>query len=102
MPVKKQKKSLERLGSGWRMSKGLEALKILKATAIATSSLVKESIEHIEEYIEEQATTIEKDLEVLEQIKELTKSNPDLEEEILLSSRLEEYQKIKEWLENEN
>ena len=83
------------------MSKSLEALKILKATAIAISNFVKESIEHIEEYIEEQATTIEKDLEVLEQIKELTKSNPDLEEEILLSSRLEEYQKVKEWLEND-
>lgn len=51
------------------MSKGLEALKILKTTAITTSSLVKEAIEHIEEYIEEQATTIEKDLEVLDVIK---------------------------------
>ena len=54
-----------------------------------------------DKYALECCDELDNKLEVLEQIKELTKSNPDLEEEILLSSRLEGYQKIRKWLEDE-
>lgn len=94
------------MDGGETMSKSLEALKNLKATAIETiralsypaSNLVKEDIE----YIEGQATTIEKDLEVLNALKRNVGIRLAIQEWANKESNVfpSDRKIVKEWLEN--